>query len=116
MKYEEVIVETDEKHIGTITLNRPKHLNTFSSKMAEELSDALIALDANKTVRAILLKGAGKAFCAGIDVNELSNKTAMEYRNYMALRRPMAWALLPQRISLLPRRMPAWDLQQSTWG
>ncbi len=83
MKYEEVLVETDEKNIGTITLNRPKHLNTFSSKMAEELSDALIELDADKTVRVILLKGAGKSFCAGIDVNELSNKTAMEYRDWI---------------------------------
>ena len=72
MKYTEIIVETDEKHVGAITLNRPKHLNTFSSKMSGELSEALVALDADKTVRVILLKGAGKAFCAGIDVNELT--------------------------------------------
>jgi len=83
MKYNEVIVETDEKHIGTIILNRPKYLNTFSSKMAGELSEALIELDTDKDVRVIILKGAGKAFCAGIDVNELSNKTAMEYRDWI---------------------------------
>jgi enoyl-CoA hydratase/carnithine racemase len=83
MNYEEVVVQTNEKYIGTITLNRPKHLNTFSSKMAAELSEAFLELDADKTVRVTLLKGAGKAFCAGIDVNELSNKTAMEYRDWI---------------------------------
>ena len=51
--------------------------------MAAELSEALLELDEDKTVRVILLKGAGKAFCAGIDVNELSNKTAMEYRDWI---------------------------------
>jgi len=81
MNYEEVIVETSEKHIGEIKLNRPENLNTFNSKMARELYEALFELDADKDVRVILLKGAGKAFCAGIDVNELSNKTAMEYRD-----------------------------------
>ena len=43
MKYEEVVVETNEKYIGKITLNRPKHLNTFSSKMAEELSEGSLS-------------------------------------------------------------------------
>jgi len=83
MNYEEVIVETSEKHIGEIKLNRPENLNTFNSKMARELYEALFELDADKDVRVIILKGAGKAFCAGIDVNELSNKTAMEYRDWI---------------------------------
>lgn len=83
MKYEEIIVEIGDEHVGTITLNRPDHLNTFSSQMAGELCEALMGLDGDKAVRVILLKGAGKALCAGIDVNELAGQTAMEYREWI---------------------------------
>ena len=83
MSYEKVIVEKGPKFVGTITLNRPEHLNTFDSTMARELHEALLALDADQEVRVVLIKGAGKAFCAGIDVNELAGKTAMEYRSWI---------------------------------
>ncbi len=83
MSYEAVIVKKDEMHVGEITLNRPENLNTFSSKMAQELGEALLELEADKNIRVILIKGAGKAFCAGIDVNELAGKTPMEYREWI---------------------------------
>jgi enoyl-CoA hydratase/carnithine racemase len=83
MPYEQVIVKIHEKYVGEITLNRPDSLNTFNSQMANELLEALCELDADKNVRVILLKGAGRSFCAGIDVNELSNQTAMEYREWI---------------------------------
>ncbi len=90
MKYEKVIVETGQNHVGEITLNRPDQLNTFNSRMAEELYHALLELDAQKDVRVILVKGAGKAFCAGIDVNELAGKTPMEYREWIEkMERPL---------------------------
>ena len=90
MKYERVIVETGQNHVAEITLNRPEHMNTFDSALAEQLYGALQELDAEKDVRVILLKGAGKAFCAGIDVNELSGKTAMEYQQWIErMERPL---------------------------
>ena len=90
MNYEKVIVEIDENYVATVTLNRPDNLNTFDSIMAAELYDALFALDAEKSVRVILLKGAGKAFCAGIDVNELAGKSTMEYRDWIErMERPL---------------------------
>jgi enoyl-CoA hydratase/carnithine racemase len=90
MNYEKVIVEIGDKYVAEVTLNRPDNLNTFDSIMAAELYDALFALDAEKRVRVILLKGAGKAFCAGIDVNELAGKTAMEYRDWIErMERPL---------------------------
>ena len=49
--------------------------------MAEELYQVLMELDVDSKVRVVLLKGAGKAFCAGIDVNELQGKSALEYRD-----------------------------------
>jgi len=83
MKFEKIIVETDENHVATLTLNRPESMNTFSSQMAAELNQALIELDLNPSVRVILLKGSGRAFCAGIDVTELAGKTAIEYREWI---------------------------------
>jgi enoyl-CoA hydratase/carnithine racemase len=90
MQYEKVIVETGEKYVAEVTLNRPENLNTFDSTMAGELYDALLELDAQKNVRVVLLKGAGKAFCAGIDVNELAGKSALEYRAWIErMERPL---------------------------
>ncbi|MFO7687583.1 MAG: enoyl-CoA hydratase-related protein [Desulfobacterales bacterium] len=83
MSYEKVIVEKGPKFVGAITLNRPEHLNTFDSTMARELQEALLALDADQEVRVVLIKGAGKAFCAGIDVNELAGKTSLEYQSWI---------------------------------
>lgn len=82
MSYEHLIVETGQ-FVGTITLNRPEQLNTFTTPMATDLYKALTDLDADRQVRVILLKGAGKAFCAGIDINELAGKTALEYRAWI---------------------------------
>ena len=83
MKYEAVIVETNDRHVGSITLNRPESLNTFNTLMAKELYEALFELEAAPGVRVIIIKGAGKAFCAGIDVNELAGQTALEYRDWI---------------------------------
>lgn len=83
MAYTHLITEVGERFVGTITLNRPDHLNTFNSLLAEELTNALLAMDSDPKVRVVLVKGAGKAFCAGIDVNELAGKTAMEYRQWI---------------------------------
>ena len=73
MTYEYLIVEIGADFVGEITLNRPEQLNTFNTPLAEELVQAFKELDAQTTVRVIILKGAGKAFCAGIDVNELAD-------------------------------------------
>jgi enoyl-CoA hydratase/carnithine racemase len=90
MDYENLIVAIDERFVGHITLNRPEQLNTFTSGLAEDLYQALTALDQDPGVRVILLKGAGKAFCAGIDVNELAGKSAMEYRTWIEhMERPL---------------------------
>ncbi|MEJ2640884.1 MAG: enoyl-CoA hydratase-related protein [Desulfosarcinaceae bacterium] len=83
MAYTHLITDVNDRFVGTITLNRPDQLNTFNSQLAEELVNALVDMDANQMVRVILLKGAGKAFCAGIDVHELADKSAMAYRAWI---------------------------------
>ncbi|MFT5727442.1 MAG: enoyl-CoA hydratase/carnithine racemase [Desulforhopalus sp.] len=83
MSYEHIITTINDRFVGTITLNRPEQLNTFNSLFAVELNTALQEMDENPDVRVILIRGAGKAFSAGIDVNELEGKSAMEYRAWI---------------------------------
>ena len=80
---ENIIVATLKSHIGEITLNRPENLNTFTQALASELTAALLKLDGDPAVRVIILKGAGKAFCAGIDVSDFFDKSTMEYRDWI---------------------------------
>jgi enoyl-CoA hydratase/carnithine racemase len=90
MSYTHLITEVNERFVGTITLNRPDQLNTFNSLLASDLVAAFKAMDADPAVRVVLVKGAGKAFCAGIDVNELADKSAMEYRAWIEhMERPL---------------------------
>jgi enoyl-CoA hydratase/carnithine racemase len=83
MEFEKIIVEKPDEHVASITLNRPGSLNTFNSQMARELNEAFTLLDQDQAVRVILVKGSGKGFCAGIDVNELAGKSAMEFRDWI---------------------------------
>lgn len=62
--------------VMTITLNRPDRLNTFSTRMTQELIAAFDAADADDAVRAVIVTGAGRAFCAGVDLEESDAFTA----------------------------------------
>lgn len=57
-------------HVATITLNRPHRRNAISTRMLSMLSDALTEADRSGDVRAIVLTGAGKGFCAGLDIKD----------------------------------------------
>jgi enoyl-CoA hydratase/carnithine racemase len=69
MSYETLLYEVSE-HVLTITLNRPDRLNAFTGTMMNELIAAFDAADADDDVRAIIVTGAGRAFCAGADLSE----------------------------------------------
>jgi enoyl-CoA hydratase len=62
-----VLYETDER-VVTLTLNRPTRLNTIVPQLIEELNAALDAAQADPDVRVIRLRGAGRSFCAGYDI------------------------------------------------
>jgi len=90
MGYETIIVEIGDDYVADVTLNRPENLNTFNVALATELGQALQELDADQRVRVIVLKGAGKAFCAGIDVGDFHGKSALEYREWIGcMERPL---------------------------
>ncbi len=69
MAYEQIKYEIAD-NILTITLNRPDKMNAFTGIMQKELIDAFDKADADDNVRAIIVTGAGKAFCAGADLSE----------------------------------------------
>ncbi len=83
MNYENISVGMAGEQVGEITLNRPQQLNTFSLGLARELNCALVELDGRREVRVIIIKGAGRAFCAGIDVSDFFGKTALEYKEWI---------------------------------
>jgi enoyl-CoA hydratase/carnithine racemase len=68
MAYETIRYEISDE-ILTITLNRPDKLNAFTTKMLSELIDAFDRADADDGVKAIIITGAGRAFCAGADLS-----------------------------------------------
>jgi len=89
MAYETILKESKDS-VSVITLNRPDELNTFNTILAEELYDALIESDNDDSVKVILIKGNGKAFCAGIDVKELEGKNTLQYRQWVEkMERPL---------------------------
>ncbi|MFZ1994459.1 MAG: enoyl-CoA hydratase-related protein [Solirubrobacteraceae bacterium] len=67
MSYEQITVETTDG-VLTITLNRPDRLNAWTPTMGRELIAAFDAADADDGVRAIIVTGAGRGFCAGADL------------------------------------------------
>jgi enoyl-CoA hydratase/carnithine racemase len=79
MAYETIIYEVSE-NILTITLNRPEKLNAFTGQMMTEMIDAFDRADADDNVRAIIVTGAGRGFCAGADLSAGANTFDYEER------------------------------------
>jgi enoyl-CoA hydratase/carnithine racemase len=67
MKYEQIRAEVEDR-VLTITLNRPERLNAWTPTMLEELLSAFDRADADDEVRAVVVTGAGRGFCAGADL------------------------------------------------
>jgi len=69
MAFEQIIYSVADG-IATITLNRPEKLNAFTGRMMHEMVEAFDRADADDAVKAIIVTGAGRAFCAGADLSE----------------------------------------------
>ncbi|HUK03362.1 MAG TPA: 2-(1,2-epoxy-1,2-dihydrophenyl)acetyl-CoA isomerase PaaG [Steroidobacteraceae bacterium] len=61
--------------VTRLTLNRPERLNAFNVAMHEEMGDALMRVRADRTVRVLILTGAGRGFCAGQDLTDRASQT-----------------------------------------
>jgi enoyl-CoA hydratase/carnithine racemase len=69
MEYRDLLYDVSDS-IATITLNRPERLNAISGGMLASFSDAFREADRDRDVRVIILTGAGRGFCAGLDLKE----------------------------------------------
>lgn len=92
------LIYTVKGPVATIILNRPDRYNALSRQMVEELLDAVLACDENRAIRAVVLTGAGQAFCAGGDVREF-----IEHAGTLTLHVKRLVASLHDTISCLSR-------------
>ena len=74
-----VLHERDARGVVTLTLNRPQAFNSLSEAMIEALQAALDRIAADGTARAVVLRAAGKAFCAGHDLKEMRAEPSLGY-------------------------------------
>src|SRR3954449_12291737 len=82
--YKNLILELGAE-IAIITLNRPSSRNALSLELMSELVSCLSEVEQNRSVRAVILAAAGKAYCAGHDLTEMTNRTPDEYRRVFAV-------------------------------
>ncbi|TNE81584.1 MAG: enoyl-CoA hydratase [Bacteroidetes bacterium] len=79
MNFEYIIVKpTYAEHIALIQLNRPKELNALNLQLMGEVRDALKSLDEDDNVRVIIITGNERAFAAGADIKQMSDKNAID--------------------------------------
>ncbi|HET9732511.1 MAG TPA: enoyl-CoA hydratase-related protein [Acidimicrobiales bacterium] len=67
MSYEQILYELSDG-VAVVTLNRPEKLNAMTAQMGAEMDDAMAEADGDDDVRAVVVTGAGRAFCAGADL------------------------------------------------
>lgn len=67
-----VLVEKQSAHTTTVTLNRPERRNALTIELMSELAAAVDAVSADEAQRILILRGAGQAFCAGLDLHEVN--------------------------------------------
>ncbi len=76
-EFDQITTEISER-VLTITLNRPERLNAWTAQMCQELMTAFDRADADDDVRAVIVTGAGRGFCAGADLG--SGGDTFDYR------------------------------------
>lgn len=81
--YKSLLVDI-EQHVATVTLNRPEIRNAFNDEMIAELTEVFSTLGADDNVRVVVLAAAGKAFCAGADLNWMRAMADYSYEENLA--------------------------------
>lgn len=76
----DVLETVRDDGVATVTLNRPEARNALSQGLRQQIRSTIAALDADDTVAAIVLTGAGTAFCAGVDTRELGADVVSDIR------------------------------------
>ncbi|SMP30602.1 crotonase/enoyl-CoA hydratase family protein [Shimia sagamensis] len=101
MTYETLGIDTDDRGVATLTLNRPDKHNAMSGQMIVELKQAAEALSSDESVRVVVLTGAGKSFCAGGDLGWMQEQMAADPDTRFVEARKLAEAL--QALNTMPK-------------
>jgi enoyl-CoA hydratase/carnithine racemase len=97
MDYETILFGVDDG-VAVLTLNRPEVMNAWNERMSAELADALRACEEDDAVRAVVLTGAGRAFCAGQDLS--GGAETFDNTNTAGPDQPQGWpAVTPWQIN-----------------
>lgn len=94
-----VVLVEDREAVRIVRMNRPAKLNALNQELSRSLRDELVAADAAESVRAVVLAGAGRGFCAGADVTEFEHLTPGQSDAVLAR------ADLTTELQLLPGRI-----------
>jgi enoyl-CoA hydratase len=96
-----VLVEDAAPHVRRLTLNRPEQLNAMTAELCQTLHEQLAALAADRSCRAVILTGAGRGFCAGLDLHGYGaapdNDASDEPRDRLANQQHMSTLVLALR-------------------
>src|SRR5581483_8221276 len=79
MAFRDLLLDFEEK-TAVITLNRPNRRNALSLDLMLELIDCLSEIEKNRSVQAVILAAAGKVYCSGHDLSEMTGRSVSEYR------------------------------------
>jgi len=96
-----LIVEEPADHVRRLTMNRPEQLNAMSSELCEALHGELTRVAADRSIRVVILTGAGRGFCAGVDLHGYGaapgNDGSDESRDRLANQQHMSTLILALR-------------------
>lgn len=95
MAEDKLVIIEDRGAVRIVTMNRPDKLNALNTALTQQVLDALLEADAAEEIRAVVLAGAGRGFCAGADLSEFKDLTpaqsgAVETRADLTCRLQMA--------------------------
>ena len=97
MTFNHIVLDVN-KHVATLTLNRPKVLNALNRKMVDEIDKAVDIIAGNCDIRVVVLTGAGKHFAAGADINDMAHMAPEEARNFAFINTFNKLESLPQPV------------------
>ena len=86
MAYNEIVYDIEDR-VATITLNRPERMNSFSDTLLREWTDAIRSATRDDEVRAVIITGAGRAFCAGADLKARATEDTALQADATAIKR-----------------------------
>jgi enoyl-CoA hydratase/carnithine racemase len=110
MNFDEIIYEKKDR-VATVTMNRPEKMNAWTPKMGAEMRTAMLDAERDPEIGAIIVTGAGRAYCAGADMGSLSNIASGNAAPRTAAAEPDPW-LSQQRADY--RNTYSWPLALNT--